>query len=131
MSKCLILVKYSIKKNQFCEDHSKNLDSIDISDKIINDLDLKSAIVKKCVREEEDGEFYETEVVDSNCLSDIIERCEKLSITYLSDLQTGIANDKQRNNAFDKLTVLLNIRKIMRKKHLQYKDDDSVFIVWG
>ena len=32
MSKCLILVKYSIEENQLCEESERNIGSVDISD---------------------------------------------------------------------------------------------------
>ena len=131
MSKCLILVKYSIEENQLCEESERNIGSVDISDIIINDLGLEYATIDICVLEEKNGKSYEAKVIDSNCLSDTIKRCEELSIKYASDLYKGIQNDKQRNSVFDKLTALLNVRKIMREKQLKYKDDNSVFVVWG
>ncbi len=131
MSKCLILVKYSFEGTQLCEEKSKNIDSIDISEEMINALELSKVIDKICVLEESGGDSYETEVIANASLQDTIKKCEELSIKYCSELQKGIVNDKSRYDIFDKLTVLLNIRKIIIKKQIKYKNDDSVYIVWG
>lgn len=131
MSKSLILVKYSIEDKQLCEEKAQNVDSIDVSDEIINELELINVTRKISVLEELGGDSYETEVIDNLTLPKIIKKCEDISMIYCSELQKGIENDKKRNIAFDKLTVLLNIRRILRKKQIKYKDDDSIYVIWG
>jgi hypothetical protein len=131
MSKSLILVKYSIEDKQLCEEKAQNVDSIDVSDEIINELELINITRKISVLEELGGDSYETEVIDNLTLPKIIKKCEDISMIYCSELQKGIENDKKRNIAFDKLTVLLNIRRILRKKQIKYKDDDSIYVIWG
>ncbi|WP_310603720.1 hypothetical protein [Anaerosporobacter sp.] len=131
MSRCLILVKYSLEDTQICEDNSKNIDSIDISDEMINDLELSKVIDRICVFEESGGVSYETEVIANPSIRDIIKKCEELAVIYCSEIHKGVVNDKDRNDTFEKLTVLLNIRRILRKKQIKFKNDDSVYIVWG
>lgn len=131
MSKSLILVKYSFSNGEMCESNSTNIDSVDISDTIANQLELTKYIQSISILEEENGDTYEAEAIDNTSLQDFRTKCEERILSYCAELKDDAINDKKRNAQLDSLTTLLLIRRIIMKKTIKFANDESVIIVLG
>lgn len=129
MSKTIMLVKYTTVDTYLSENESNVIDQLDISDEIASILSIDDIKTKISIQEEDSKDLYTSYSLNIIDIPKIIKICEDAAINISTHLSNGIINDKERNDSFDKLTAILTVRKILRKKLFKFSNNSDVCII--
>ncbi len=131
MSMNLILTSYSdLGQGKYSDCNSKNLESVELTDDFLS-RDVDSHVADIDIWDTQEGPPYQQKAVKTTEIRQIVGGCEETARNLMTEITKNDISAKQRDICFDRITMILNARKLLRKKITKYADQDNIFVIVG
>lgn len=131
MSMNLILTRYSkIEENKYCEENCKNLEVVELSNHLYDELIIKSTC-EQDIWEDKGEKSYSQRIISNDEVSFLIKKCTDVSLQLIHEISGEDISLKEQDEKLDKLRVILEVRNMLKQKSSRYADQDEIFIVVG
>ena len=131
MSMNLILTSYSdLGQRKFSDSNSQNLESVELTDELFSGI-LDGHISDIDIWDTREGPPYPQEAVKTDEIRQVVGDCEKTASDIMNEIAGNDISARQRDSCFDRITMLLDARRLLRKKITKYADQDNIFVIVG
>ena len=131
MSMSLILTSYSeLEGRKYSDRGSENLDSVELTDDFFTE-NVGNHVVDIDIWDTTQGPPYQQEAVRNRDIHQIVGGCEASARELMEKLTENSGSSQEREVCFDKITMILNARSLLKKKLTKYADQDNIFVVVG
>lgn len=131
MSMNLILTSYSdLGQGKYSDCDSKNLESVELTDDfLLGNVDSHVADID--IWDTQEGPPYQQKAVKTTEIRQILGGCEKTAKDIMAEILKDNISAKQQDFCFDKITMILDARNLLRKKITKYANQDNIFVIVG